>query len=166
MSPFALIYGLMIGTRNALYNSELVKSTKFSLPIRLLSPYINVATLSRGYKRKTKGFRFVKASDNVLDTGDEPLMYARKHDYIVVAVGESRALAIPQMVGKYPDVQTILLDDAFQHRSIHPRLLTSRWKAQRMAILIRTGRYHHSVEVSSNLGLCREIYHDTRDKPY
>ncbi len=143
MSPFALIYGLMIGTRNALYNSELVKSTKFSLPvisvgnlsiggagktphieylIRLLSPYINVATLSRGYKRKTKGFRFVKASDNVLDTGDEPLMYARKHNDIVVAVGESRSLAIPQMVGKYPNMQTILLDDAFQHRSITPGL--------------------------------------------
>ena len=143
MAPFSLIYGLMIGIRNALYESELVKSTKFSLPvisvgnisiggagktphieylIRLLSPYLNVATLSRGYKRKTKGFRFVKASDNVLATGDEPLMYARKHKDIVVAVGESRSLAIPQMVGKHPDMQAILLDDAFQHRAITPGL--------------------------------------------
>lgn len=143
MAPFALLYGLMIGIRNALYDSELVRSTQFSLPvisvgnmsiggagktphieylIRLLTPYINVATLSRGYKRKTKGFRFVKPSDNVLDTGDEPLMYVRKHKGIVVAVGESRSLAIPQMVGKYPDMQAILLDDAFQHRSITPGL--------------------------------------------
>lgn len=143
MAPFALLYGLSIGLRNTLYESELVKSTKFSLPvisvgnlsiggagktphieylIRLLSPYINVATLSRGYKRKTKGFRFVRPADNVLDAGDEPLMYARKHKGVVVAVGESRAIAIPQMVAKFPDLQTILLDDAFQHRSIKPDL--------------------------------------------
>jgi len=117
MAPFALLYGLGIGIRNTLYESELVKSTQFSLPvisvgnlsiggagktphieylIRLLNPYINIATLSRGYKRKTKGFRFVKPSDNVLATGDEPLMYARKHRE--------------------------LLDDAFQHRSIKPGL--------------------------------------------
>jgi len=143
MAPFALLYGLSIGIRNTLYQSELVKSTKFSLPvisignlsiggagktphieylIRLLSPYINVATLSRGYKRKTKGFRFVRPADNVLDAGDEPLMYARKHRGIVVAVGESRAIAIPQIVAKYPDLQAILLDDAFQHRAIKPAL--------------------------------------------
>lgn len=143
MAPFALLYGLSIGIRNTLYESELVKSTKFSLPvisvgnlsiggagktphieylIRLLSPYINVATLSRGYKRKTKGFRFVRPSDNVLDAGDEPLMYARKHRGTVVAVGESRAIAIPLMVAKHPNLQTILLDDAFQHRSIKPAL--------------------------------------------
>lgn len=143
MAPFSLLYGLSIGIRNALYESELVKSTSFSLPvisvgnlsiggagktphieylIRLLSPYINVSTLSRGYKRKTKGFRFVKPSDDVLTVGDEPLMYARKHKDIVVAVGESRSLAIPQMVGKHPDMQAILLDDAFQHRAINPGL--------------------------------------------
>ena len=143
MAPFALIYGLIIGIRNTLYESELVKSTQFSLPIisvgnlsiggagktphieyliRLLSPYINVATLSRGYKRKTKGFRLVRPADNVLDAGDEPLMYARKHRGTVVAVGESRAIAIPQMVGKHPELQTVLLDDAFQHRSIKPAL--------------------------------------------
>ena len=143
MAPFALLYGLSIGIRNTLYESELVKSTQFSLPvisvgnlsiggagktphieylIRLLSPYINVSTLSRGYKRKTKGFRFIRPADNVLDAGDEPLMYARKHKGVVVAVGESRAIAIPQMVAKHPNLQTVLLDDAFQHRSIKPAL--------------------------------------------
>ena len=143
MAPFALLYGLSIGIRNTLYDSELVKSTQFSLPIisvgnlsiggagktphieyliRLLSPYINVSTLSRGYKRKTKGFRFIRPADTVLDAGDEPLMYARKHKGVVVAVGESRAIAIPQMVAKYPNLQTVLLDDAFQHRSIKPAL--------------------------------------------
>lgn len=139
LSPLTALYGLMISVRNVLYETELVRSTKFSLPIicignlsvggagktphieyltRLLAPYVNVGILSRGYKRKTQGFRWVTAADTVLQSGDEPLMYARKHKDIVVAVGENRAIAIPQMVAKYPSLQTILLDDAFQHRSI------------------------------------------------
>ena len=143
LSPLSLLYGLSIGIRNAMYESELVKSTKFSMPIiavgnlsiggagktphieyliRLLTPYINLATLSRGYKRKTKGFRFVNRNDNVLSSGDEPLMYARKYQDVVVAVAESRAIAIPQIKAKYPQIDTILLDDAFQHRSVTPGL--------------------------------------------
>jgi len=143
LSPFTLLYGLGITIRNVLYDTELVKSTSFSLPvisvgnlsvggagktphieylIRLLSPYIYLGILSRGYKRNTKGFRWVNPREDVLANGDEPLMYARKYRDIVVAVGESRSLAIPQMVGKYPQMQTILLDDAFQHRSINPGL--------------------------------------------
>lgn len=141
--PFSMIYGLIIGGRNILYETEIIKSTSFSLPvisvgnlsvggagktphieylIRLLNPYIDIGTLSRGYKRQTNGFRFVNSTDNVIDTGDEPLMYAKKYKGIVVAVGENRALSIPQMVGKYPSLQAILLDDAFQHRAISPGL--------------------------------------------
>jgi len=143
MSPFSAVYGMLIAIRNVLFETELVRATKFSLPvlsvgnltiggagktphieylIRLLSPYLNLGTLSRGYKRKTKGFRWVSPMDNVLATGDEPLMYARKHKDIIVAVGENRTIAIPQMVAKYPSLQAILLDDAFQHRSITPGL--------------------------------------------
>lgn len=141
LSPFALLYGLGVGIRNVLYDSELIKSSKFGLPIisvgnlsvggagktphveylvQHLSPYINVSILSRGYKRKTKGFRLVDRGDSARQVGDEPLMYKRKYNDIVVAVGESRALAIPDMVGRYPDIQTIILDDAFQHRSVLP----------------------------------------------
>ena len=133
----------MIGIRNFFYDIEVVKSSKFSLPIisvgnlsvggagktphieyliKLLRPYINVATLSRGYKRKTKGFRFVRLNDNALIAGDEPLQYRRKYRDIVVAVGESRAIAIPQMLQQYPDTQAILLDDAYQHRAVTPSL--------------------------------------------
>jgi len=143
LAPFTALYGLMITIRNVLYDTELVKSTVFSLPvisvgnlsvggagktphieylIRLLSPYIDLGTLSRGYKRTTKGFKWVLPKENVLLNGDEPLMYARKYRGIVVAVGESRSLAIPQMVGKYNNLQAILLDDAFQHRAITPGL--------------------------------------------
>lgn len=90
--------------------------------IRSLRPYLNVATLSRGYKRKTKGFRFVRLNDTALIAGDEPLQYRRKYRDVVVAVGESRAIAIPQIVQQYPDTQVILLDDAYQHRAVTPSL--------------------------------------------
>lgn len=139
--PFSLVYGFIMEVRNILYESNITRSSRFSVPIisvgnlavggagktphveylvRLLKPYIDVATLSRGYNRKTKGFRFVQVSDNADAVGDEPLMYARKHKDIVVAVCESRAEAIPLMLQKFPRLQTIILDDAYQHRSIIP----------------------------------------------
>lgn len=164
LTPFTLLYGLGIMIRNILYDTELVKSTKFSLPvisvgnltvggagktphieylIKLLSPYIHLGILSRGYKRTTKGFRWVLPNEDVLMNGDEPLMYARKYKDIVVAVGESRSIAIPQMVGKYPQLQTILLDDAFQHRAITPGLnilLTTYDKPFTRDFLLPSGR--------------------------
>lgn len=124
-----------------MYEAEVMKSTSFSLPIisvgnlsmggagktphieyliQVLRPYLNLAILSRGYNRKTKGFRFVKYEDNAELSGDEPLMYARKYRDVVTSVCENRSLAVPQILGKYPGIQTILLDDAFQHRSIKP----------------------------------------------
>ena len=143
MSPFALLYGVIVGTVNWFYDIELLKSSKFNLPvvgvgnlsiggagktphieylIEMLKDYINVATLSRGYKRSTKGFRFVKDDDTALTVGDEPLQYRRKYKDILVAVGESRAYAIPEMIRHYPDIQVILLDDSFQHRAVKPGL--------------------------------------------
>lgn len=141
LSPLSLLYGIGVSLRNMLYDAEVIKASKFSLPligvgnlsiggagktphieylIRLLSPYIEVATLSRGYNRSTTGFRFVTPGDSALVSGDEPLMYVRKFQGLTVAVCENRALAIPQMVQRYPGIQTILLDDAFQHRSVQP----------------------------------------------
>ena len=90
--------------------------------IRLLRPYLNISTLSRGYKRKSKGFRFINARDSVLVAGDEPLQYKRKYNDIIVAVSESRTLAIPMIMKHVPATQVILLDDAFQHRAIIPGL--------------------------------------------
>jgi len=90
--------------------------------IRLLKDYIHVATLSRGYKRKTKGYRMATFSDTVETIGDEPLQFLQKFPDVSVAVGESRMFAIPQMITERPEIQTILLDDAFQHRSVKPGL--------------------------------------------
>lgn len=141
--PFTILYGLGVGARNLLYDLELLKSVKYNLPvisvgnltvggagktphveylIELLKDYLNVATLSRGYKRKSKGFKFIQEKDSVLSSGDEPLQYKKKYPQMVVAVSESRALGIPQIIKNYPQTNVVLLDDAFQHRSIEPGL--------------------------------------------
>ncbi|MBL0023886.1 MAG: tetraacyldisaccharide 4'-kinase [Saprospiraceae bacterium] len=142
-SPFALLYGILISLINFSYDIGLLKASRFSIPvigvgnlsiggagktphieylIELLKDYINVATLSRGYKRETKGFRLVQYDDTALTVGDEPMQYRRKYKDIAVAVSENRAYAIPQILQHYPDAQTILLDDAFQHRAVQPGL--------------------------------------------
>ncbi|MEM0991503.1 MAG: tetraacyldisaccharide 4'-kinase [Bacteroidota bacterium] len=141
--PLSLLYGIGVSSRHFLYGSGLLKSTEFSIPlisvgnlsvggagktphveylIRLLKDYINVGTLSRGYKRKTKGFLFVHGHQNASEVGDEPLQYKRKFPDVLVAVGENRTLAIPEMMRYFPDTQLVILDDAFQHIAIKPSL--------------------------------------------
>jgi len=143
LSPFSILYGVGVWLRNIAYDTGLVKATKFSLPvisvgnlsvggagksphveylIELLKPYIDVATLSRGFMRKTKGFKLVKYQDTAESVGDEPLQYKRKYNDLVVAVSESRNTGIPMILQQHPNVQTILLDDAYQHRAVTPGL--------------------------------------------
>jgi tetraacyldisaccharide 4'-kinase len=140
--PFAILYNLITSARNRLYDLELKPSTKFDLPVisvgnlviggtgktpmvehllRLLNPDRAVATLSRGYKRSTTGFRIAGPADSARSLGDEPFqIYKKFGKKAIVAVGEERALAIPQMIDHHPEIQVILLDDAFQHRSVKP----------------------------------------------
>lgn len=80
-----------------------------------------VATLSRGYGRKTKGFRLCGETDHPGTVGDEPYTYFLRYgNRITVAVGEDRALAIPFILAERPETDIILLDDAFQHRTVKP----------------------------------------------
>lgn len=143
LAPFSLLYGIGVSVRNFLYSQGLLKGVEFNLPvisvgnlsvggagktphieylIRLLKDYLNVATLSRGYKRKTKGFLRVERNNTAEQVGDEPLQFKRKYPDITVTVAESRTFAIPQIVQEQPDMQVVLLDDAFQHRSVKPGL--------------------------------------------
>ena len=143
LSPFSLLYGIGVWLRNVSYDTGLVKATKFSIPvinvgnlsvggqgksphveylIELLKPYIDVATLSRGYMRKTKGFRLAQYQDTAETVGDEPIQYKRKYKDLVVAVSESRNTGIPMILQHHPNVRTILLDDAYQHRAVTPGL--------------------------------------------
>ena len=164
LSPFSLLYGIAIGIRNLMYEAGLLKSTRFNIPlisvgnlsiggagktphieflIEHLRPYINLATLSRGYKRKTKGFRLAHLHDNAMTIGDEPLQYRRKYRDIGVGVSESRTLAIPLILKHMPATQAVLLDDAFQHRAITPGLnilLTTFEKPFTRDMLLPAGR--------------------------
>ena len=141
LSPFSLLYGIGVSLRNAFYRAGLLKSLTFSVPIisvgnlsvggagktphieyliRLMREYLDIATLSRGYSRKTRGFIEVQRNMNAEHVGDEPLQFKRKFPDISVNVSEDRAFAIPKIVQKNPNTQLVLLDDAFQHRSVNP----------------------------------------------
>ncbi len=164
MSPFALAYGLVITSRNKLYQWGLLKSAKYNLPvigvgnltmggagktphveylIRLLNPYLVTGILSRGYRRKTKGFRVVERTDTSLTAGDEPLQYRLKYPGVVVAVSESRSIGIPQMLQRRPDIRVVLLDDSYQHLSVTPGLnilLTEYYRPYSIDHLLPIGR--------------------------
>ncbi len=90
--------------------------------IRLLRPYLNVATLSRGYRRKTQGHQIVQYWSKADQVGDEPLMFKRKYPDVFATVNENRALGIPELISHAPETQVVLLDDAFQHRGVSPGL--------------------------------------------
>src|SRR5690606_32751156 len=90
--------------------------------IRLLQYQFKVATLSRGYKRRTQGFLLADADTNALRIGDEPMQYFMKYPEVVVSVAEERMTGIPTLLQKRSDVDVILLDDAYQHRSVKPGL--------------------------------------------
>lgn len=137
--PFALIYREIIWIRNKLFDYNVIKSASFNFPlicvgnlavggtgktpmteliVELLKEEFKIATLSRGYKRRTKGFAVANANTTALEIGDEPMQFHKKFPKMIVAVGEERLFAIPQILSQFPDTQTIILDDAFQHRSV------------------------------------------------
>ncbi|WP_372774868.1 tetraacyldisaccharide 4'-kinase [Mangrovibacterium sp.] len=140
--PLSLIYGLVVYIRNMLYDSKIFKSTEFEIPVisignitvggtgktphteylvNLLKKHANVATLSRGYKRKTKGFFLVQETSNVENVGDEPLQIKKKFPDVTVAVDENRVRGIEKLLeDQSQSFDAILLDDAFQHRKVTP----------------------------------------------
>ena len=79
-----------------------------------------VATLSRGYKRKSKGFLIASPSSTVSDIGDEPFQISRKFPDILVTVDKNRVNGVQTILEDYPDTEVIILDDGFQHRSLTP----------------------------------------------
>ena len=137
--PFAIFYGFITSLRNYLYDKGILKSYSFDIPviavgnlsvggtgktpqieylIRLLSPNYKVATLSRGYKRKSEGFVLADASSNAEILGDEPFQYYKKFPKIQVAVDADRRNGIEQLLKQNAKPEIILLDDAFQHRKV------------------------------------------------
>jgi len=139
--PFSILYGLIVWLRNKLYDWEIKKSVKFNVPvicvgnlsvggtgkspmieflIRLLKDEKKLATLSRGYKRESKGFYLLKENEKAAYVGDEPLQFKTKFPMIQVAVDEQRVRGVSNLLQLKNAPQVILLDDAFQHRKITP----------------------------------------------
>ena len=94
------------------------KTPMTEYPIYLLQNHFKVATLSRGYKRRTKGFAIAGDHTTAIEIGDEPMQFHQKFPEITVAVGEERLVAIPQILYQRPNTEVIVLDDAFQHRAV------------------------------------------------
>ena len=142
--PLSWLYGCVVGFRNLLFEMNVLKSHSYSVPViavgnitvggtgktphveylvRLLKDKISVAVLSRGYKRKSKGFFLAKQDTPLQTIGDEPYQMKQKYPDIAVAVDGKRTRGIDRLIqgreaGK--DIDVILLDDAFQHRYVKP----------------------------------------------
>ncbi len=138
--PLSILYGLITEIRNKLFNIGWLKSTRFNVPvvcignitvggtgktphteyaIKLLEKTHNIAVLSRGYGRKTKGFYWVKQNLNAIEVGDEPLQIKTKFANIPVAVCENRVEGIKRILNENKLINLIILDDAFQHRAVN-----------------------------------------------
>lgn len=140
--PFSLMYGWVGWCRNKLYDWKVLKSTSFE-GVQLIgvgnlssggtgkTPHVEylvkqlkedqkVAVLSRGYKRKTKGFVLATAECTAMDIGDEPMQMYRKFetDGVTVAVCENRVEGVRKLLQLKPGIEVIVLDDVFQHRRI------------------------------------------------
>ena len=137
----ALFYGIAVGLRNELFSLRILSSKEFDLPrisvgnitvggtgktphteyiVDLLKSKFMVAVLSRGYKRKTRGFFMVEASSKVREVGDEPLQIKLKFKNILVAVDAKRVRGIKKLIVRPEKPAVIILDDAFQHQYVTP----------------------------------------------
>ena len=138
--PFAYIYGLIVKTRNKLFDYNILKSRSFDIPvicvgnisvggtgktphteylIRLLKDKFTVNVLSRGYKRKSKGFVLAQnGKTGIEDIGDEPFQMWTKFPGITVAVDSDRCNGIEKLTKHNNGKNVIILDDAFQHRYV------------------------------------------------
>lgn len=144
LTPASWIYGAITGVRNWMFEQKILPSVEYDIPIigvgnltvggagktphveyivSHLSLEYDVAVLSRGYKRKTKGFVLANAKSTPSDIGDEPYqIYQKFHGKVKVAVCENRRKGIEELLRLFPDLQVIVLDDSFQHRYVKPKV--------------------------------------------
>jgi len=137
--PVSMCYGAIVSFRNLLYDFGILKSYEKKVPLlvvgnltvggtgktphvefllEILQNELRLAVLSRGYKRKSKGFMLIEHDSTFTEAGDEPLQIAKKFPHIPVAVCEKRSHGVDRLMANYPETDLIILDDAYQHRSI------------------------------------------------
>ena len=162
--PFSVIYGLVISFRNFLYDVGIFSSQNYNFPLISIgnlsvggtgkTPHtefiinyfkynFKVASLSRGYGRKTKGYRLANENDNAKTIGDEPYQIFKKFKNVIVAVAEKRRKGIEELRKLDSPPNLIVLDDAFQHRSVKPGLnilLTDYSHLYKSDIILPSGR--------------------------
>ena len=139
--PLSWLYGMAVNLRNTMFSIGILKSRSFDVPviavgnitvggsgktphveylIRLLKDTFHTAVLSRGYKRKSKGFVQATAKTTMPEIGDEPFQMKQKFPNVIVAVDKNRCHGIDTLVENDKDIDVVLLDDAFQHRYVKP----------------------------------------------
>ena len=170
--PLSWLYGLGVGIRNTLFDLGILKSRSFDVPvisvgnitvggsgktphveylIRLLHNKYRVAVLSRGYKRKTKGYILADENSTMSDIGDEPYQMHSKFKNVSIAVDRNRCNGIERLTNDEPtkDTDVILLDDAYQHRYVKPGINILLVDYHRLIIydkLLPAGRLRESKE--------------------
>ena len=165
----SLVYGVGTKFRNMLYDQQWIASKSYPLPVicvgnlavggtgktphteylieLLQSKGLQVATLSRGYKRHTKGYLMATPQSTAQAIGDEPWQLLHNHPGITVAVDEDRCHGIEQLMLVQPKVDAIILDDAFQHRAVKAGLnilLTDYHRLYTRDMLLPAGRLRES----------------------
>jgi len=142
-SPFAILYTIITSVRNSLFNLKFYKSKKFKIPLigvgnlstggtgktpmveyifKVFSKEFKLALLSRGFKRSTKGYVKANKDSNSSNIGDEPFQIFSKFKNIDVAVDENRVRGVLNLLKHSKNLQSIVLDDCFQHRSVSLKL--------------------------------------------
>lgn len=144
LKPLSWIYGVVTGVRNWLFDHKVLPQEEFDVPVvsvgnltvggtgktphveyivGMLAASYNIAVLSRGYKRATKGFILANHNSSPDSIGDEPLQIYHKYgNKVKVAVCENRRQGIKELLRQFPDLQLIVLDDAYQHRYVKPKI--------------------------------------------
>ncbi|MDD6006990.1 MAG: tetraacyldisaccharide 4'-kinase [Bacteroidales bacterium] len=154
LRPISVVYGAAVWLRNKFYDWGWKKSRSFDIPVIVVgnlavggtgktphTEYIvsqlageyKVAVLSRGYKRLTKGFILASTTSSPDDIGDEPYqMYNKFLGKIKLAVCEDRCFGIDRLREIYPDINLVILDDAYQHRRVKPTISVVTMEYNRM----------------------------------
>lgn len=188
--PLSWLYGMGVAFRNSLFDLGILESRSYDIPIinignitvggtgktphaeyliKLLSQQYQVAVLSRGYRRKSKGYRLATMDSSVEEIGDEPWQMKQKFPNVYVAVDSNRRRGIKRLC-KDPEthnVDVILLDDAYQHRYVQPGVNILLVDYHRMITddsLLPAGRLREPKEAKSraNMVIVTKCPHDTK----
>ncbi|MBQ9253343.1 MAG: tetraacyldisaccharide 4'-kinase [Bacteroidales bacterium] len=136
------MYKLITTIRNLLFDKNIIKSKKYKDVFVLCVGNLRVggtgktpmveylltnlqdkfptAVVSLGYKRKTKGLKEITPQDDYLSVGDEPKQMSTKFPKVKFFVNKDRNEAIDYIIKQYPNIQLVILDDAYQYRKTTP----------------------------------------------